>query len=892
MSLFKTISARLHGLLQREAVIGDIDEEMRLHLQMVMEENVERGMPPEEARRAALRSFGNLDKNRERAWEVRGGGVIEAFLQDVRYGARLLARHRGFTAVAVLTLGLGIGANTAIFSVVNELLLRPLPFPGAERIVMLWEVNPEGREQNNTSSSNFRGWREQSSVFESLAAFTDQRVNLTGDRHSGGEPEEVPIQLATPELFRVLGVKPILGRDLRPEDALPDAPNVAVVSHGFWQRRLAGDPQAIGRSILLNGRPTTVVGVLPPGFQWHIRHRSVSGRPADIWLAITLPTEGPAASGRFLSVVGRLKPGVSYAEAEAEVKAIRARFERDFPDTNKNWNAQILPLREQFVGNVRPALLILLGAVGFVLLIACANVANLLLSRAAAREKEIVLRTALGAGRLRVVRQLLTESLLLAGLGCLLGLVIAGWGVRALAAISPRDLVNLQGVGLDLPVLVLTVAVSLVTGIVFGLAPALEATRLDLNESLKEGGKGAGGQSARGKRMRSALVVAEVALALVLLAGAGLLVKSFARLQAVDPGFEADNVLTLVVPLAGEKYQDDRQIVAFFRAATQRIGALPGVRAVGIVNYLPFYGGQGTGTDFTVEGRPAPAPGEAPATEVRIVDPGYFPAMGIPLLRGRNFTDFEAGEARHVVLVNEAMARQHFPGENPIGKRITVNMAFEPVPTEIVGIVGDVKHESLLEERLPAVYMPLPEVVFSFMTFVIRTTGDPADMAPSVRRTLRAIDPNQPVSAVRTMNKVMADTLSRARFNTLLLGLFAGLATLLSAIGIFGVMNYSVTLRTREIGLRIALGAQPREVLRLILKQGFLLTSIGVGIGLAGALALTRVMSGLLFGVGSTDPATFAAIVLLLTLVSLIACYIPARRATRVDPLAALRYDR
>ncbi len=887
MSLFKVISARLHGLLRREAVIGDIDEEMRLHLQMVVEENVERGMPPEEARRAALRSFGNFDKVRARAWEVRGGGMIEAFLQDVRYGARLLARNKAFTAVSVLTLALGIGANTAIFSVVNELLLRPLPFPGAERIVMLWEVSPEGRHQNNTSPANFRGWREQSTAFESLAAFTDQRVNLTG----GGEPEEVPIQLATPELFQVLGVEPILGRGMRPEDALADAPNVAVLSHGLWQRRFGGDPGILGKPITLNGQPCTVVGVLPEGFRWHLRHRSSSGRPAEIWLAITLPTEEPQARGRFLSMVGRLKPGVSYAEAEAEARAIQARFEQEAPTYNKDWSAEILPLREQFVGNVRPALLILLGAVGCVLLIACANVANLLLSRAAAREKEIVLRTALGARRVRVVRQLLTESLLLAILGCAFGLVFAWGGLRALVAISPPDLVDVQGVGLDLPVFALTLIVSLVTGMVFGLAPALEATRLNLNDALKEGGKGAAGQGVRSRRMRGALVVGEVALALVLLAGAGLLVKSFLRLQEVDTGFKPDNVLTMVVPLAGAKYQEDPQVIGFFREATERIEALPGVRDAGIINYLPFYGGQGTGTDFFVEGRPAPPPGEAPGTEVRLADAGYFRAMGIPLLRGRSFTHLEDTEAKHVVLVNESMARQHFPGEDPIGKRITVNMAFEPVPTEIVGIVGDVKHESLLEEGYPTVYMPLPEVVFPYMTLVIRTTGDPAEMAPAARRVLRAIDPNQPVSAVRTMNEVMADTVGRARFNTLLLGLFAGLATLLAAVGIFGVMSYSVTLRTREIGLRLALGAQPREVLGLILRQGLLLTAIGIGIGLAGALALTRIMSGLLFEVGSTDPATFAAIVLLLALVSLIACYLPARRATRVDPLIALRYD-
>jgi putative ABC transport system permease protein len=888
MRWLNVLSARLQALLRREAVVGDIDEEMRLHLEMVIEENLERGMAPGEARRAALRDFGNFDKVRERAYEVRGGGMIEAFLQDLRYGARVLAKHWSFTGVAVLTLALGIGANTAIVSVVNKLLLRPLPYPGAERLAMVWEISSQGTHQNTTSRANFRAWREQSTVFESLAAFSDQRLSLTGD----GEPEEVSVQFASPELFRVLGVEPILGRGMTPEDALPGSPEVAVLSYGFWQRRLGGDPRAVGRQILLNGVPSTVVGVLPAGFQWHIRKRSSTVKPAEIWTVLAMPTEGVAATrGRFLSVVARLKAGASFEAAQAEMQAIAARLELDAPTFNKGFGAEIVPLREQLVGNVRPALLILLGAVGFVLLIACANVANLLLSRAAAREKEIVLRTALGARRARVVRQLLAESLLLAGLGGLLGLAFAWWGIRALVAISPRDLVNLEGVGLDLPVLALTLTVSLATGILFGLAPALEATRLNLNDALKEGSKGAAGHSAQSRRLRGALVIAEVALALVLLAGAGLLVKSFVRLQEVDTGFDTENVLTMVVRLPDGKYTEDRQVVDFFHESTERIRALPGIRSAGVVNFLPLYGGLGSSTDFTVEGRPAPPPGQAPVTNVRVADPGYFGAMGIPLLRGRNFTDSEAGEARHVVLISESLARRYFPTENPIGKRIRVEMFEKPVPTEIVGIVGDVRYDSLVDEAEPTVYFPLPELAYSFMTFVIRTDGDPADMAPAVRRELRAIDPNQPVSDVRTMDQVMADTMGRARFNTLLLGLFAAMATLLAAVGIFGVMSYSVTLRTREIGLRMALGAPRSQVLKLILKQGLVLTVIGIGIGLIAGLALTRVLSSLLFGVGSTDPATFTAIVLLLTLVSLIACYIPARRATRVDPLIALKYD-
>ncbi|HEX8119431.1 MAG TPA: ABC transporter permease, partial [Pyrinomonadaceae bacterium] len=808
-------------------------------------------------------------------------------LQDVRFGARTLGRNPGFTLAAVLTLALGVGANTAIFSVVNELLLQPLPYRDAERLVLLWERSPGGMSQNPTSRANFRGWREQGTVFEGMAAFSDRSFALTGD----GEPEEVSVQLATPELFRVLGVEPILGRTLSEEDARPDSPPTVVLSYGLWKRRYGADPAILGKRLTLNGVPVTVAGVLPQTFKWHIRTNANTGRPPEIWTLLAMPTEGPATRGRSIFVVARLKPGVSLPQAEAEMKAIHARLEQDAPQFNKGYGTEVIPLRDQLVGNVRPALLVLLGAVGFVLLIACANVANLMLSKAAAREKEIALRTALGASRMRVVRQLLTESLLLSLLGSLLGLLVAWWGIKALAAISPRDVANLQGVGLNLTVLGWTLAVSLLTAAVFGLAPALEAARVDLNDALKEGSKGAGGQGGRGGRLRGALVVAEVALALVLLISAGLLLKSFDRLRHVDAGFDTGNVLTMALRPPSGKYRENRQLVTFFRQAAERIRAVPGVRAAGVVNFLPLHGGIGARTDYTVEGRPAPPPGHAPSTLVRVADGGYFGAMGIPILRGRNFTEAEEAEARHVVLISESLARQHFPGEDPIGKRITVPMSEKPAATEIVGIVGDVRYESLTDEAQPAVYLPPAELPYPFMTFVVRTAGDPASMAPAVRRELGAIDPDQPVSDVQTLSQVMADTVGRARFNTLLLGLFAGLATLLAAVGIFGVMNYSVALRTRELGLRMALGAQPGRVLLLVLRQGLVLTLIGIGIGLLGALALTRLMSSLLFGVEATDPATFAAIVLLLAAVSLIACYVPARRATRIDPLIALRYE-
>jgi putative ABC transport system permease protein len=533
---------------------------------------------------------------------------------------------------------------------------------------------------------------------------------------------------------------------------------------------------------------------------------------------------------------------------------------------------------------------LMLGAVGFVLLIACANVANLLLSLASAREKEIAVRAALGARRTRILRQLLTESLLLALLGSVLGLVFAWIGIKGLLAISPRDLVNLQSVGLNFTVLAWTLGISLLTGIIFGLAPALHVSRLNLNDSLKEG-KSESGQASGSRRLRNTLVVSEIALAVVLLASAGLLIKSFIRLQQVDRGFETDNMLTMVVRVPNARYQEDLQFVNFFGQVLERVRQLPTVRSAGMVNFLPLYGGLGSATGFKILGQPEPPPGQGPGADVRVADSGYFPTMGIPLLRGRNFSDVEQREVKHVILINEALARKHFANQDPIGQRLDVAMFETPQPAEIIGVVGNVRYDSLIDESPPAVYFPHPDLTYSFMTLVIRTDGEPTAIAPAVQREIRALDPNQPVSDVRTMNQVMSEWVSRSRFNTLLLGLFAGLATLLSAVGIFGVMNYSVALRTREIGLRLAIGAQPRQVLLLILKQGLVLTIVGVVLGLVAAFALTRLLSGLLFGVEAVDVTTFTTISLLLMLVSLLACYLPARRAMRIDPLSALRYE-
>jgi putative ABC transport system permease protein len=885
MKWFNILRDRLRALRHRDTVIDDIDREMRMHLELQVEANIRAGMSPAEAREKANRSFGKIERAVDAAYDVKGGGLFETLAQDIRYGMRMLLKHKAFTSIAVITLALGIGANTAIFSVVNELLLRPLPYRDADRIVMLWEVTPEGRHQNTTSRANFRAWREQSTSYQHIAAFSDQRFTLTGD----GEPEEISGQLALPDIFKVLGVDPIIGRTLLPDDG--DS-LVAVLSYGLWQRRFGGQSSAIGRPIILNGIKFEIVGVMPPNFQFHIKQRSGTGRPAEVWVTLPMPTGSTENErGRFLSTVARLKHGVTPEQAAAELRTIAARLSDAAPEFNKNYTAEVLPLREQFFGNVRRPLWLMLGAVGFVLLIACANVANLLLSLATSREKEIALRSALGARRSRIVRQLLTESLLLALLGSVLGLGFAWLGIKALLLISPRDLVNLHGVGLNFSVLMWTLGLSILTGIIFGLAPALHISRLNLNDSLKEGGKADSGQATGSRRIRSVLVVSEIALAVVLLASAGLLIRSFIRLQQVDRGFETDNVLTMVVRLPFARYREDQQLVIFFNQAMERVRNLPGVQSAGMVNFLPLYGGLGSATGFKIIGRPEPPPGQGPGCDVRVVDAGYFQTMGIPLLRGRNFSDPEQREAKRVILINEALARKHFPNEDPIGQRLDVAMFENPVITEIIGVVGNVRYDSLIDEARPAVYFPHPELPYPFMTLALRTDGDPTLLAPAVQREIRALDPNQPVGDVRTMNQVMSEAVSRSRFNTLLLGLFAGLATLLSAVGIFGVMNYSVSLRTREIGLRLAIGAQPRQVLLLVLKQGLMLTVAGVVLGLLAAFALTRLLSGLLFGVEAVDATTFATISLLLVVISLIACYLPARRAMRIDPMMALRYE-
>jgi putative ABC transport system permease protein len=750
----------------------------------------------------------------------------------------------------------------------------------------VWEHNKRrGNDQNVINLGNYSDWKEQNRVFEDMATFFDLTSNLT----SVGEPEEIPAQIASSNLFSVLGVNPILGRTFTADDGKPGAPRVVVLSYGLWQRRFGGDTEIVGRKIISNNNEITVVGVMPADFTWHIRNGSMTRKSAEMWAPWQLEESMRQRQGRFAMAVGRLKPGVTIAQAQAEMNALGARLEQQYHDFNANWGVNAVPLRKQFTGEIRLALLFLVGAVGFVLLIACANVANLLLGRAAARQKEVAVRVALGASRWRIIRQLLTESLLLSVLGGAAGLVLAWLGTDLLVSLSPPELLNLPQVKINAPVLGFTMAVALLTGVIFGLVPALETTRLNLTESLKEGGKNIGG-STRSHRLRNALVVAEVVLALVPLVCAGLLIRSFARLQAVDPGFNAENLLTMRVGLPRQKYATERKRIDFFQQAISQMQSLPGVEAAGATSFLPFAAPH-AGTGVEIEGRPKLPPGQGLSTGVVVTDANFFRTMQIPLKRGRLFTGQEATEMRHVVVINEAFARKNFPGEDPLGKRVVIEMKDDNQPCEIIGIVGDSKHMNLDAEIQPMSYWPHPELTYNSMTLVIRTKGDAAAVTSAARNVIRTLDPEQPVADVRTMESLIGKSVARARFNTLLLTILSLIALLLAGVGIYGVMAYSVTQRTHEIGVRMALGARAGNVLRMVIGRGMSLVLVGLAIGVGLSFAVTRLMKTFLYNVSTTDPLTFVGVPLVLALIALLACYIPARKAAKVDPMVALRYE-
>lgn len=801
-------------------------------------------------------------------------------IQDIRYGARGLAGHKGFTAVAVLTLALGVGANTAIFSVVNAVLLRPLPFEQPEQLVRVFSTSASRTDFSRPHSYlNFSDLRAQNQALAALAAYTASTAALSGV----DAPEQITGVVASGDLFRVLLTKPLKGRLLAPEDEQPGGAPVVVISHGLWQRSFGGDPQIAGRMIKLDGRDREVVGVTPEDFRFEF----VNGA-TDFWLPIDPQANGYQQRGAiFLEAIGRLKPGISVEQANADLSVVAARLEQQYKDSNTGVGVRVTPAQGELVGDLRPTLLVLLGAVGFVLLIACANVANLTLARAAGRHQELAVRAALGAGRGRIVRQLLTESLLLAITGGLLGLVFALFGVKLLSAFVPENVPRFGETSTDLTVLGFTLGASLLTGLLFGIAPALQSSKLDLNEALKEGGRTGTDGHAR-KRVRSALVISEVALSLVLLVGAGLLIKSFMKLSNTDPGFNPDHTLTGSISLVTVRYDTDEKIVDFYHRLVERVRTVPGVTSAGAVTPLPLTDNN-TSFSFEVVGQPPPPPGQYLAASTRVVTPDYFVAQGIPLRQGRFFNEQDKAGGPGVVIVNEAFARRFLPGEEPLGKRL--RLGINRTEGEIVGVVGDIRGASLAQPGAPEYYIPEVAVAFGDMTLVVRTANDPASLAPALRQAVAEMDKEQMFYDVRTMDTLIGRSVARQRFSMILVGVFAVLAVLLAAAGIFSVMSSLVAQRTHEIGVRLALGAQRRDILSMVVRHGMTLTLVGVALGLAASFALTRLMSSLLYEVSAKDPVIYGGISALVAAVAFAACYFRARRATKVSPLIALKYE-
>ena len=890
------IKRRLRGLQVSPVNEAEIVEELAQHLDDVYQRALRNGTSEENARRAALselNSEGSLLNELQRTQkrppsdelllgDSRRLNLLTDFLQDLRYAARILWKNPGFTAVAVIALALGIGANTAIFSVVNTVLLRPLPYKDSEQLVMVWEdASRQGYPRDTPAAANYVDWRDQNSVFSGMAAIADNSFNLTGV----GDPERLKGRLVSANLFPLLGVDPQLGRVFTAAEDQPGSQKVVLLSHRLWQRRFGGDPAIVSKTLTLNDETYTVVGVMPARFQF-------PENDDELWAPIAFSAEEAANRNRhYLQVIARLKPGVTLAQAQSEMTTIGARLQQQYPQSNTDISVAVTSLHEHLVGDIKPALLILLGAVGLVLLIACANVANLLLARAAIRQKEIALRVALGARRWRLLRQFLTESVLLATLGGLLGLAIAYAGLMLLRSFIPENISQAREISLDLKVLGFTLGVSLLTGFIFGLAPAIQALRMNQSETLKEGGRDSvTGRS--GKRLRGLLVTAEVAISLVLLIAAGLLINSFLRLRNIDPGFKVDHLLTMKIELPEPKYEEFERRTAFYNDLVQRVQSLPGVQSAAVTTNLPLYR-QGNSIGVRLEGKPEPPPGQELIVVTRVVSPGYFDTMSIPLLAGRPFNDQDTDKTPNVVIISETMARRYWPGEEAIGKRLaTRRIRSDADWIQVIGVVKDVRQFELNAEPRPQMYISYRQPsFFAAEDLVVKTDVEPASMAAAVRKAVWEIDKDQPISNIKTMEEILADSIARQRFSMLLLGLFAGVALLLAAVGIYGVMSYSVAQRTHEIGIRMALGAQTGAVLKLAVGYGLKLVVAGVLIGLVAAFVLTRLMSTLLFGVTPTDPMTFALISLLLVGVAAVASYIPARRATKVDPLIALRYE-
>jgi len=813
---------------------------------------------------------------------------MDNLFQDIRYGVRMLLKSPSVSIVATIALALGIGANTAIFSVVNAVLLRPLPFPNSEALTSVYKGSKDGRVvRGSFTYPDFFDLRAQNNVFERVSCYHDGDYILT----QRGEPSRLTGVVATADLFPLLGVAPMLGRGFVPDEDKPSSSRVVVLSYSTFEKYFGADPSIVNQTITLAGKPFTVVGVMPHGFQFPIQND-----PIDLWTTIAGDASGkePVTEQRgahFLRVIGRLKPGITEEQALADVDTIATRLEQQYPDTNSRRGFFVEQTLRSLVTDIRPALLILLGAVSFVLLIACANVANLLLARAMSRHKEMAIRSALGASRWRVVRQLLIESVLLSVVGGAIGLLLAVWWSDLLIALGKQNIPRAVQVGLDWRVLLYTLMVSIGTGVLFGLAPAFHSSKTGLSESLKEGGR-SGSSGATKNRLRASLVVSEVAVAVVLLVGAGLLIKSLWLLHTVKPGLDPTNILTFNIALPEVKYPSEQQS-RFFQDLRTRLQGMPGVQSASSVYPLPLSGDRFV-ISFEVDGRPV-APKDQPAADFFVADPGYFKTMGIPLRKGRDFDERDQHKSPQVIIVSETFARLHFPNEDVIGKRIKPGIGtFEDEDTpmrEIVGVVGDVKNRTLSTEPQAVYYVPQTQVPFSQMIMVVKTTADPHGLVKSATQEVGAMDGDLPVFGVKTMDEYISQSVSTPRFNTTLLSIFAAVALVLTVVGLYGVMSYAVAQRTNEIGIRLALGAQTKDVLSLIIKQGLQLILLGLAIGLLVAVALMKIISGLLFGVTTKDPFTFVAVAVVLTFIALLACYVPARRATRVDPLEALRYE-
>jgi putative ABC transport system permease protein len=807
---------------------------------------------------------------------------MDILWQDLRYGFRMLIKSPGFTLIAVLTIGIGIGANTAIFSVVNSILLRPLPYKDTERLMKVYESNePLGLGRFAVSLANYVDWKDQNKVFDDVAAYLVTSFTYASE----SEPARVQGAAVTSSLFNVLGVTPVMGQVFSPEEEKPGGARTVVLSYGLWQRRFASDPNIVGKEVIISGITRTVVAVMPQEFEFPVQPEKI-----ELWVPLISDPRMLALRGSHsFNVVARLKANTSPEQAQAQMTSISTELQKQYPDTNLDWGVRIIPLQEDVVGNTKPALMILLAAVALVLLIACVNISNLLLIRAAGRQKEMAVRTALGVRRARLIRQLLTESLLLGLVGGIVGLLLAMWGVKLLIAFSPSNIPRIQQLAIDGRVLIFTLGISLVTGILFGLVPALQSVKINLNEVLKEGGKGAGGSMMR-HRTRSLLLVSEVALSVMLLISAGLLIKSFIRLQQVNPGFDTERLVSLNISLPLIKYRTATQQMAYFQQTLQRLQTTPGVDSVAAGTSLPLTGSNSK-YSITIEGQPSLAPGQRPSPNYRIISPDYFRTMGIALIRGREFIQQDETNSSKVIIINDTMAKRFWPGEDPVGKRVTISDLPDNPWREIVGVAADVKHFGLDTVPEPELYVPFMQAPSPSMTIVARANGNPANLISAVRSEILKIDNEIPVYNIRTIKELISESVAWPRFRTILLGIFASISLLLSAVGIYGVMSYSVVQRTREIGIRMALGAQKSNLISLIIGQGMWLTAIGVFIGILGAYASSRLLSSLLFETGIGDFMTYIASIFLLALVALLANYFPARKAAKIDPMIALRYD-